>query len=131
VPGPIVVRRASGDQRQGELAGDLEKQLRTRLLASVPVSVKARQASPAGSVRQLEIGEPGNSTEDLALTTGGTYLIPHGLDGPVRGRLVVYQNANATLFDVDVASLGANVSSDRFFAVATSANCTYRLMVYR
>lgn len=127
---PIVIRRASGDRKQSGLAADLEGQLRSPLLQAVPVTVRARQAAPTGTVRVFKIGEEGDSTEDIVMTAGGVYVIPHGIKGPVRGRLVVAQSAQATLCDVDPTTLNQAFEPERFMAVETSADCTYRLLVY-
>jgi hypothetical protein len=127
---PIVIRKAPGDRKRDDLANDLQRQLTTRLLKAVPVAVKASQAAPTGSLRMLELGEDGDSTEDLVLSTGGTYAIPHGLGRAIVGRLIVYQTANGFLRDVDPESLSPALDPTKFFCVTTSLNCTYRVLVF-
>lgn len=123
----IVLRRAPPDRQREDLANDLAGQLRTRLLKAQPVVVRAMVTPPSGSPRLLEVGTPADSTEDLKLTTG-IYAIPHGLKRPIAGRQIVWQTAAAHLLDVDPATFGLDPSV--FFCVQTTANCTYRLLVF-
>lgn len=126
----LIIRRAPGDRAREELAGDLERQIVSRLRGALPVVVKASQAAPSGPMRLLEVGQPGDSTEDIAMTTGGVYVIPHGLRRPAFGRLVVWQTAHATLRDVAPTTLDPSLDPSQFLALETSANCTWRLMVF-
>lgn len=99
------------------------------MLQAVPLTVSATQEPPTGTVRMLEIGSKGDSTEDVTLKSGGTYVIPHGIKGPIRGRLVVWQSSNAVLSDVDPTTVG-KFDAETFMALSTSADCTYRILVF-
>jgi hypothetical protein len=124
----IIIRRSPADRPREDLANDIAGQVRTRLLGAQPVTVRASTSPPSGSPRVLELGVPGDSTEDVKLTTGGTYAIPHGLRRPILGRLVVWQTAAAHLLDVDPATVGLDPST--FFCVSTTATCTYRILFF-
>lgn len=68
----------------------------------------------------------GELLEDVLVTTGATRTIPHTLQRPVTGYIIVKRNANAVIWD----SESLNLRKDLFLDLNSSATVTVSIWVF-
>lgn len=69
------------------------------------------------------------STRDVALRTGVKNVVPHSLGRTPTGRIIVYQDVSAIVWDGTVSS-GDVADSSRYLALYCSADVIVRLWVW-
>ena len=109
------------------LRDDLGPVFRAELLDAQWVRV-SRSKAPSGTPWLFALD--GSLTKDIALKSGLVNVLPHRFGQAPTGRLIVYQSAQAVIWDKEVTALSPAFDPTRYLGLECSSDVTVRLLVF-